>query len=100
MSKYVKIDKKEQNENIDFEKFVDSDSLEELLDIIKGVHNLLGSLELSNQAGTREYDKNAFSTLQIALQHGIEEIEKLKPDIEYMGNFMRYEMLKDEEIGK
>ena len=85
---------KEQNENIDFGKFVNSDSLEESLDVIKGVHKLLNALELSNAAGTNEYDKNAFFALQIALQHGINEIEELKPNIEYMGDFMRYETME------
>ena len=84
---------KEQNKNIDFSKFVNSDSLEEALDIIKGVHKLLDALEISNEAGTHEYDKNAFFALQIALGHGIDEIEALKPNIEYMGDFMRYETI-------
>ena len=84
---------KEQNNNIDFSRFINSDNLEESLDVIKGVHKLLNALEISNDVGTNEYDKNAFFALQIALQHGIDEIEALKPNIEYMGDFMRYETM-------
>ena len=82
---------KEQNKNIDFDKFVSTDCIDMSLDVVKGVHNLLNSLELSFDSGTNEWDKNALYALQIALEHGINEIEALKPNIEYMGDFMRYE---------
>ena len=80
-----------QNPNIDFGKFVNSDDINERLDVIKGVHNLLGALELSADAGSNPWDRHAFYALQVALGFGIEQIEELKPNIEYMGDFMRYE---------
>ena len=82
---------KPQNPNIDFGKFVTPDDIDERLDAIKGVHNLLGSLELSADAGHNKWDKYAYYALQVALSYGIEQLEELKPNIEYMGDFMRYE---------
>ena len=79
-----------QNPNIDFEKFINSDDINEKLDAIKGVYNLLGALELSEV----EVDRNAFYALQVALEFGIGQIEELTPKIEYMGDFMRYETIK------
>ena len=84
--------KKEQNKSIDFSKFVSTDDLEESLDVFKGVHNLLSALELSNDSGSNKWDKHTYFALQIALHHGIREIEALKPNIEYMGDFMRGEV--------
>ena len=90
--------KREQNKNIDFDKFVDSDCIDMATDVIKGVHNILNSLELSHDAGKHPYDKYSFYALQIALEHGINEIEALKPGIEYMGDFMRYETITEKEV--
>ena len=93
-----------QNPNIDFGKFISEDDINERLDVIKGVHNLLGALELSADAGSNPWDRYAFYALQVALEFGIEQIEELKPNIEYMGNFMRYETIKidrsDKEVTK
>jgi len=82
---------KKQNTNIDFSKFVNSDDLEESLDVFKGVSNLLNALELSYDSGSNEWDKYAFFALNVAVNHGINEIEALKPNIEYMGDYMREE---------
>ena len=83
---------------IDFSKFVSTDDLEEKLDVFKGVHNLLGALELSSDSGSNVWDKHAYFALQVAMQHGISEIEALKTSIEYMGDFMR-EAVKESEKG-
>jgi len=82
---------KEQNKNIDFGKVVSTDDIDMATDTIKGVCNLLNALEISHDSGTRNDDKNAFYALQVALDFGLNELEKLKPNIEYMDNFMRYE---------
>ena len=79
-----------QNPNIDFRKFINSDDINEKLYAIKGVHKLLGALELSEV----EVDRHAFYALQVALEFGIGQIEELTPKIEYMGDFMRYETIK------
>ena len=75
--------------DIDFSKFVSTDNINESLDVFKGVHNLLGALELSSDSGSNKWDKHAYFALQVALQYGISEIEALKPNIEYMGDYMR-----------
>ena len=84
--------KKEQNKSIDFSRFVSTDDLEESLDVFKGVHNLLNALELADDSGSNKWDKHTYFALQIAVNHGIEELEALKPNIEYMGDFMRREV--------
>ena len=84
---------KPQNPNIDFGKFVGTDDIDERLDVIKGVHNLLGALELASDSGNNKWDRYAFYALQVALSYGIEQIEELKSNIEYMGDFMRYETI-------
>jgi len=89
---------KKQNPNIDFQRFVASDDIDMATDVIKGVCNLLNAKELSSGSRTQEDDKNALYALQVALQYGIDEIEALKPNIEYMGNFMRYETITEKEI--
>ncbi len=77
------------SKQIDFNKFVNSDCINEKLDVFKGVHNLLEALEFFTSTGTNEWDSYAFKALQVAMKQGIEEIEALKPSIEYMGDFMR-----------
>ena len=47
---------KEQNKNIDFSKFVDSDCVDMATDVIKGVHSLLNSKELTADGGNN-FDK-------------------------------------------
>ena len=81
---------------INFNKFVSTDDLEESLDVFKGVHNLLSALELSSDSGSNKWDKHAYFALQVAMQHGINEIEALKPRIDYMGDYMR-EAAKEHE---
>ena len=89
---------KPQNPNINFDKFVTADDINERLDVIKGIHNLLGSLELSADTGHNKWDKHAFYALQMALSYGIEQMEELKPNIEYMGDFMRYETIVTDAV--
>ena len=89
---------KEQNKNIDFGKVVSTDDIDMATDVIKGVCNLLNALELSHDSGTREDDINALYALQVALDYGLNELEELKPNIEYMDDFMRYETITEKEL--
>jgi len=82
---------KPQNPNIDFSRVVSSDDLDNNIDIVKGVCMLLFSLEISCDGGSHEYERYAYLALQKALQHSIENFEALKPNLEYMDDFMRYE---------
>lgn len=74
---------------IDFTKFIDADEVENSLDVFKGVYSLLNALEVSEDGSTSEWDRHAFYALQIAIEHGINEVRELKPNIKYMGDYMR-----------
>jgi hypothetical protein len=82
---------KQQNEKIDFRRFIDLDEFESVLEPIKGVSHLLSALEGSDETRQELYSKECFNYLQIIIEHSINKLEQLKPRIEYMGDFMRYE---------
>lgn len=82
---------KEQNPNIDFGRVVSADDIDMSVDIIKGVSYLLGAMEQLESHSVCKYTTKGLYALQIALTQGIKDIEALKPNIEYMDDFMRYE---------
>ena len=87
----------EQNKNIDFGKVVSSDDINAVADVIKGVSYLLSAMEIMESECICEDTTKGLQALQIALDYGIKEIETLKPNIEYMDDFMRYETINSIE---
>lgn len=86
--------KRPQNPNIDFSKMIDSDEVESIADYARGVMAILNALELTANQVTHPYQDKALNVLQVCLGQMVEEMEGLKPKVDYMGDFMRYETVK------
>jgi len=71
-----------KTEKIDFSKTTNVDDLDYALKCVRGMQNLLESLDLSS-------DENCFFALSSIARHSIKELENLKPGIDYMDDFMR-----------
>ncbi len=76
-------------EKIDFSKTIDTDDIDMALDPLKGVTALLQALELSSDAGKHKHHKYAYLALSLVCNSVIDEIEDMKPNIDYMQTKIR-----------
>ena len=83
-----------QNPNIDFSKVIDTDDIRYIEEHAKGVIAILNAMELAAEGSIHKYQQQAYYVLQMSLEQLAKDIEELKPNIEYMGDFMRYETIK------
>jgi len=74
---------------IDFSETIDTDDIDMALDPLKGVTVLLQALQLSQEAGSHEYDKYAYLALGMVCQDVIKDFEEMKPNINYMQEKIR-----------
>jgi hypothetical protein len=77
------------SKDIDYSKTVNEDDIIEIEDNIKGVMVLLSGLVVASEAGTHQYQKEAYNTLSIALNKTLKDLEDIKPNIDYMQDKIR-----------
>ena len=75
--------------DIDFSRTVSIDDVEVIEDNIKGTMVLLDGLSFSDESGTHLYQKEAYKTLNIALEKTIKDIAIMKENIDYMQDRIR-----------
>ena len=75
--------------DIAWSKTLTSDDIDMALDSLKGVTALLQALELSSDAGKHKHDKYAYLALGLVCNSVIDEIEDMKPNIDYMQEKIR-----------
>jgi hypothetical protein len=74
--------------DIDLSKATDSDDIVLIEDNIKGVIVLLHGLVFADEAGSHQYQKEAYNTLAIALDKTIADLANVKQGINYMKEYL------------
>ncbi len=75
--------------DIDWNKTLECDDIDMALNPLKGVTALLQALELSSDIGRHRNDKYAYLALSLVCNSVIDEIEDMKPNIDYMQTKIR-----------
>jgi hypothetical protein len=81
--------KMQNNKDIDWLNTVNTDDIDMALDPLKGVTALLQALELAQEVGVHKYEKEGYCALGVLCYAIIDNIESMKPKVEYMDSKMR-----------
>lgn len=74
---------------LDYGKIVNEDDIINIEDNIKGVMVLLSGLSHADEAGSHQFQKEAYNTLARSLDHTLIELATIKESVNYMQEAIR-----------
>lgn len=82
--------KPKQAEGIDFGKWISEDDLNEVQCNLKGLIAVLQSMSIAEDGGQHKFSAYALDLIAKTISSVDDDIDKLKPDLDYMDDIARY----------